>query len=535
VDAVSADARASRAWVAWALWVVLAGALLAFQLDALFRYPSLRFPRLLLTLLALGLGASRPAAGLLALLVMTPAANLITQELLAVPVISLPEHFAVPLCFAALLRAGPPPRQRESRIEMWLLAFIAVALLSSIGVFADVAAAVGKAIPGLAMAVVLENNVFGQFTARVATLKLGKLPPGMWAADALAILTGAALVFRCLIDRAHGVEIRDVERALGIGLAVLTLVTGIQWLFPFNLDTVYYQTVQPGLFRPDSVWSDPNSAAAHALLVAPVVAAGLWAQRRHRAMVLAPLMAGFFVVVLTNSRTAMVAAGVTALLASAWIAWKPAALRLGEQRQVRRRAIAALGAMVFAPVVAVATVTAFDIGRDVTYHSAVSRWQTALFSLNLKHGVDDISTGRVRYWQAGMRMWLSAPWLGIGYGQSALHKNEFRDPESHEMVVWHGVHQAYLELASELGMAGIVVFAGLAAAIATGLRRLLASPVLSHRRRAAGLAAALAAVAVVSLAADWIWRRDAAVLLWACVALVPLALKKNSDATPPDE
>jgi O-antigen ligase len=81
-------------------------------------------------------------------------------------------------------------------------------------------------------------------------------------------------------------------------------------------------------------------------------------------------------------------------------------------------------------------------------------------SIRLSNVGNDVSTTS-RFWavRAGLAMWASSPFVGVGLGKFPDAFSDFRPPEA--SVVRMVAHNSYVELLAETGVVGMAVFTGL--------------------------------------------------------------------------
>ncbi len=230
--------------------------------------------------------------------------------------------------------------------------------------------------------------------------------------------------------------------------------------------------------KPRSAFLNPNSHAAFLNMTA-LVGAGLWLRRRAAH---------------TDGR-----AGETVLAGLFLLAAFAMAL------------VGSRGALLaFAGGVALVTVTAYRRGRsrDATVLFGLSALAVALAHLVRGDMVGDrlaslanpaaAGSGRFLIWEATLRMVRDAPWWGAGPGTFWLRYPQYRHPEDGSGGYF--AHNDYLQLLLEDGWPGLVLTLALLTAAAWTVARVVTRHhALPSRLEAAGLGAALAAVAIHSL------------------------------------
>jgi O-antigen ligase len=120
---------------------------------------------------------------------------------------------------------------------------------------------------------------------------------------------------------------------------------------------------------------------------------------------------------------------------------------------------------------------------------------------------------RPRIWGVAAQLFREAPWLGHGFGREILAETfkPIMPPGTHHPEIRHA-HNAFIDVALQLGGVGLAVFAALLVALAREYRHFLADP------RVAPLGimglALLAGFVVKNLTDDFLYRHNALVF-WA--------------------
>ena len=152
---------------------------------------------------------------------------------------------------------------------------------------------------------------------------------------------------------------------------------------------------------------------------------------------------------LAGSRTAL---AVALLAAFAAAAWRLPACSAGGRR--RRRALAGLAAAALVTV-PLAMLAAFpERTRHARSSGVGAAWEMAARSVNYRIGIVD----------AGLRAWSTAPLLGVGAGRYYDLSGQFTEGELPARFRRENAHNNFLQVAAELGAAGLAAFLGLLAA-----------------------------------------------------------------------
>ncbi|HYC01525.1 MAG TPA: O-antigen ligase family protein [Candidatus Limnocylindrales bacterium] len=510
----------------------------AAMLDNLFVRPELRLVRMVVMLVGVAMGASAPAAGLAAVVVLAGAGDILATDLLRRGDLALAEHLLIPLCGVALVRHFTHVRRESlSMLTATSAIYAAVVLASSISVAADAFWRAHLAAPDLGWTPLLENHVLTPLAAApTASLVFHPDATVMWAMRSMILVAGAFLLIRTAELSSVALQSSRVAAATTLALGITCAIGLLQWFFPFNLDTIYFRKVQPGLFRIDSTWPDPNSLACYLLVAAPIaVAWTAWPSGGARPRpVLAVAWAAVSCVILwlTGSRGslfALVLAATALALAAAALAPRWHLMRKGRTR--RNVAVAAVSAALL-PFALAAAITATGAADDLQYGRSTSRLQVLALSLDLRRSPREILTGRVRLWEAALALWRESPLRGVGAGQYAGRKRAFLAQHTPNPDAWRGAHNAYLELLAETGILGLAAILAVAAGMFASLDTILRRGDHGARMRALAMTWALLAVGFSQLAQDWVHRRGGILVLASLVVLV--ALERRSVEQPPE-
>ncbi|WDZ87857.1 O-antigen ligase family protein [Micromonospora cathayae] len=266
-------------------------------------------------------------------------------------------------------------------------------------------------------------------TAVVATVS------GVWSiTPAHTFQQGVALVL--LAGLVHAlVRRRWTDQAIVIGdLYVVYLVLSLSVVVSIGyglVDGTVAAAVSSGeRFR--GVYNNPNLLSAICALTIPLG----WAvhrQSRRRVQLLGALAAAF-ALVLSESRTGLIAV----LVGGLWIA-----LRHG-MGPLRR--LVAVGATVFL------LAQAFNLLPAIVGSS----WVQQFVGRFTAPETGELSNGRTQLWQAAVELWWqSRPALGFGYGSGLYLFDQARDNDFFAVGV-SLVHNSYLQMLLELGLAGAV-------------------------------------------------------------------------------
>lgn len=86
----------------------------------------------------------------------------------------------------------------------------------------------------------------------------------------------------------------------------------------------------------------------------------------------------------------------------------------------------------------------------------------------LQYREEEAADDRILFWKIGIRMFLDHPLLGVGAGQYSAHFWEYGGPR---WMGWRASHNMFIDLVSQLGIAGIAAFGCLALWVGRGLWR----------------------------------------------------------------
>jgi len=140
--------------------------------------------------------------------------------------------------------------------------------------------------------------------------------------------------------------------------------------------------------------------------------------------------------------------------------------------------------------------------------------------------LDVSARGRYQYWESSVDAFRTEPLLGIGPGTFEFWWAREGDPDAAIFV--RNAHSLYLETLAELGIVGLLLVVGFAAAVlvAASIRAWRAAPSI---RPGAAAAAAACFVFAASALVDWVW--ELAALPVAFMFLVALAIA-SPEASP---
>jgi O-antigen ligase len=188
--------------------------------------------------------------------------------------------------------------------------------------------------------------------------------------------------------------------------------------------------VAQGIERAESLTgADPNTLAISLVLAIPFMAFALgWIKRRYlRFVSLMLAIAAVFTIAITGSRT-----GVIGLLAALFFIWLISKRRL-------------ITMMVFLVAIAIGWVS-----LPAQYKERYS---------TITSGEVDASTqGRYDAWKAGLGMFYSRPFLGVGIDNFPV---AYASGDFSEKRFWLRPHNLYIQLISELGLVGLVAWTAL--------------------------------------------------------------------------
>jgi O-antigen ligase len=321
-------------------------------------------------------------------------------------------------------------------------------------------------------------------------------------------------------------ETRDRPLRAGAVGAVLTALFGFyQASTGVGLQTAW-RIFDAGITRINATYVDPNALAAFYALLAPVIAGLAMAARGWRR---AGWASGFVVVLAAMVMTAGRAGLVSMAFGCAVLAWL--ALRRGldivdPSAFVRRYARpVAIGTAVAAACL-LATAVVLGTVLDIRHQQQTSYLHTWLYTFNLRQPPDAIAKGRIAVWQAMIAMIGTAPFTGVGLGNSVNEFERFRvrlGLESLPADAHLSAHNTYLLVTSELGVLGLAAWLLMLAGVGFGMRahgNLPARTIATWP--AAGLVAGLAGYTLTMLTGDRILLREDIVVGTTCAALATL-------------
>jgi len=346
------------------------------------------------------------------------------------------------------------------------------------------------AMPAAAWALLAIASVGWSVNARFSA---GELRPEILYA------AGGLLVF-FLAARASSVKAWMVAAALGATLATLGTMLQPDWITP----AISRHPVDGG----------PGYLSTHlVLLAAPLVStilAGV-APPRRRALCAATA----FVVLAgcawqTENRIVWLA--FAAQIVTAVIAWRTSALAHGQRARLASAVALVCGA------IAVAAFAASIVERE-----------ERVAQFHIREGSIEADL-RPRIWERAFERFRDAPWLGHGFGREILASDfEPLTPHAIEHPLVQHAHNVFADVALELGLVGLALFAWLLLALAVRYWRMLAQPATV----VLGIAgvAALAGFVVKNLTDNFFHRHNALAFWCLQGALLGLAREAKRKAT----
>jgi O-antigen ligase len=242
----------------------------------------------------------------------------------------------------------------------------------------------------------------------------------------------------------------------------------------------------------------PGTFSTHLVLMLPLLFALDWDApwgrgHRPRALLFALcvlLAAAWY----SGNRIIWVAFGAQLVVGVATWSRLPAARR---ERLAMLRRLAAIAFLAFAVAFAASLAERYE--RNLLHETGVPA--------GLEHDL------RPKLWQVAWERFQDAPWLGHGFGREVLAASflPVTPPNVGHPKLRHA-HNAFIDMALEVGAIGLVLFLGLLAALAWRYRAMLAEPALAPLG-VMGLAL-LAGFVVKNLTDDFLHRQNG-VLFWA--------------------
>ncbi|MEV4813675.1 O-antigen ligase family protein [Micromonospora avicenniae] len=267
----------------------------------------------------------------------------------------------------------------------------------------------------------------------------------LWAAAALAAFSSVWSVNRMetlqqsvalglLAALVHGVisrrwaETHLISRDLGIAYVLLTLSFAASLLYTF----IGGEEARTYSGRLQGLYANPNMLSLLCAISIPV-GWGLY-RRSRRPLVLIGIVPAVMALVLSESRTALLAVAIGAF----WVL-----ARSGLGAVLRTVGTAALA------LFAIQLLGGLGMLRD-------AEWATAVASRFTAGEGGDISNGRIFAWQLTLDLWEARPGLGYGYAAGpwlfeATRQSDFFDFQG------NSVHNSYLQWLLELGLAGLAL------------------------------------------------------------------------------
>ena len=181
----------------------------------------------------------------------------------------------------------------------------------------------------------------------------------------------------------------------------------------------------------------------------------VWLRSRQYGVLLA-VLAGWLTVAVSASRTPFLVLLVLSLLMGFW-----------HFRRLPRLWLASL--LILGAVISLALHTPTGKGTTLAISVQVQRALTEIEQYN-SNAVSNTSVGnRLELWSIAREAFLAAPWLGHGAGSAPILVKHYA-PEKSSRMLKHHFHNQYLQIATELGTAGLLLLAGIILAAWAALR-----------------------------------------------------------------
>jgi O-antigen ligase len=298
---------------------------------------------------------------------------------------------------------------------------------------------------------------------------------------------------------------RRAMRAVFAGLVVVIALGALRFHGLIDLRRHWFSVVDPNLMIDDpmqSVFWNPGWLAGYFSLAFGLSLALLWLERPPGRWVVATLLAAAWAYFLLSRQRVGIAAAVAIVLLFVWLS----SASLG-----RRRRRFALGATAALLLTAFAASAAF----------MTETWRPGASRLLAEPALDEF---RRRLWSAALLMWRAAPLFGIGEGAFCWRFRDFVPAGSALDLPFSGdAHNTWLQTLATRGLLGLGALGGLALALVTALRRLLAGSVPAVPRGVGiGLAGALLGALVYSGPQGLFYIQGIQILFWGTVALASL-------------
>jgi hypothetical protein len=319
-------------------------------------------------------------------------------------------------------------------------------------------------------------------------------------------------------------EAGDRSRTRAIDLLLLAAVGGVlvagwglvqRWtgwrLLPFWLQ------LEPNLYRINATFSDVNSLGAYLALIIWIVVAAL----RARASALwrwswrVGAAAAVLALVLTGSRSAWVAAGVGLWLYAVAVR-RFHVLREGSWLATHMRAIVVTATLLL--LITIGALTVLATATNVRHRDQRTYIDRVLYTLNLRIPIKDRLLGRMVMWDAAVRMVAARPVFGIGVGRYFKDVYRFTPEPSALLRPQENAHNYFLQVAAELGLAGVATFVALLlSALAAAWRAASTTADIVVRRYAIAAGVGISAFAVTLLGGHALLLREGQFALWPVV------------------
>ena len=446
-----------------------------------------------------------PRSSVLAFVMGAPLLPILPSRL-GYPSVSLAEQWLLALLVVAWVRRAldpTAPRIRLPASAWWLGAVVTASLVVTMYPFHLAQDGIG----GLLQSI----HVFLRDEFHTAASQRHPYTPIVaWAImmEGLGLLW---LVLTAFGDSSDGPRRLACASAAGAGLVALLGIE--QWWTGQDL-LRFWVVDDPGLIRVNASFSDVNGLGGYLAIGLGAAAACAWsaqeASLERRVWLLTAGLIGLCCV-FTGSRAAWVAVIVAGAAAFVFV------VRLGttfSARQVARLTRAFALAMLLA-VISMVALSGYATSRNVGSLDRQDYFDAVLHTFNLNASLDDRLKGRLPFWEAGAAMVRAEPLFGIGIGRFYRQLWAFAPRQEALRRPQENAHNYYIQLAAEVGLAGLAGFLGLVgAALSSAWRAFRRGSSTAEGMLALPLAAGLVAYLLTLLTGHSLLVREGQMSFW---------------------
>ena len=318
---------------------------------------------------------------------------------------------------------------------------------------------------------------------------------GYLATIMLVQFTSSALIFTLIINSFKGDElVRKIPKALVISMMVVTIIGLVQYYFP---DNYLIQNIFAQAAKPSSTFGNKNMASHFVVMVLPLSIVLLLSAKNSLviARYSAAIILGFWYLMNAAARQAWVAMAVELTVLLVFILLDSYKNKeqsfVKSDNQIKNKLIATVG-------IALSLIFVANIGTEGSFHRGSNKLEFVK-----KINVEGVSS-RFPAWVNTIEMIKEHPITGVGIGQwpeayPMYYDRKMKDIFFNEKVRLERLHNDYLEIFANFGLAGYVFLLWLAYLVVVRVWKIVKNVNHEYRLLALGLGLGLIGFSIVAL------------------------------------